>query len=474
MTRIGAHLSGLEMRLLQELEQANAAAAVNSLRLATGEKINSPSDDPAAFFELSSLQNRLSVVNDTISQVDAAAGTAAQMQLALDQIRTQLGVVRTALAADEDGGLTGEQRIEYQADIDAALAQIDTLAGTEVNGRRVLDGSTNYRFTGRNGTQIRDLQVYALSGSTAEISGTVTQLAQQATLLYTGPGGKTTDAATISLTGRLGTTSISVVKNESLSDVADKINADSHATGITAEADGNELTFTTVDYGTNAIIEIDVESGIFAVTGGNGDGTAQGVNAEATINGHAIDEDTADGNKMAFSENGVHFTIEFAAGFSGAFDTVTVSDEGVMQFALSTRLNDISSLAVPGVQTARLGGLSGTLNQLVDGGALGNLGDNASQAIRVVDEALGQLTLIESRVDRFADVTVASSAAVLEGFQETLEDRVDDLNEVDDDAETLLLAKNQALAANALSALSILRQQQSVVVNVIEHLAGLD
>ena len=48
MTRIGAHLSGLERQLLNSLNEANAAAAINALRISTGEKINSPRDDPAA------------------------------------------------------------------------------------------------------------------------------------------------------------------------------------------------------------------------------------------------------------------------------------------------------------------------------------------------------------------------------------------------------------------------------------------
>ena len=60
MGRIGAHLSGIERTLLNRLAEANTAATINSLRLATGQKINAPSDDPSAFVALGLLRSRLS------------------------------------------------------------------------------------------------------------------------------------------------------------------------------------------------------------------------------------------------------------------------------------------------------------------------------------------------------------------------------------------------------------------------------
>ena len=59
MGRIGARLSGIERTLLNRLAEANAGATINSLRIATGQKVNAPSDDPSAFLALSRLQTRL-------------------------------------------------------------------------------------------------------------------------------------------------------------------------------------------------------------------------------------------------------------------------------------------------------------------------------------------------------------------------------------------------------------------------------
>ncbi len=47
MGRIGANISGIELKLLNRLAQADAAATLNSLRLASGKKIGSPRDNLA-------------------------------------------------------------------------------------------------------------------------------------------------------------------------------------------------------------------------------------------------------------------------------------------------------------------------------------------------------------------------------------------------------------------------------------------
>ena len=112
------------------------------------------------------------------------------------------------------------------------------------------------------------------------------------------------------------------------------------------------------------------------------------------------------------------------------------------------------------------------LYELASGGGLDGLGDNTAQAIRVVDEALDQLSLIEGRVDGFANYTVDSSATVLDEFTTTLTDTIDALSAVDEEAETLLLAKNQALASNTISAMSVLQQQQQNIILLIEQIAG--
>jgi hypothetical protein len=286
---------------------------------------------------------------------------------------------------------------------------------------------------------------------------------------YTGTAGNIDSGdATFTLSGKRGATTVSVIDGETLAEVASRINQESHKTGITAEAAGDTLTFTTVDYGDNARLDLAVSSGTFTTAV-----SATGADAVATINGKSISNTQLDGNRVSYTNNGAHVSFEFQSGFTGTFNPVTVSDTNVAKFSLTPEINNVSTFSLPSVQAERMGGVSGKLSDLLSGGSLSGLGANTSGAIRVIDEALADLTLIEGRVDAFADITVASSAKLLEDFKGELSDTLQTLNTVDEDRESLLLAKNQTLASTTISALSILQRQQFNTLGLVQLLAGI-
>jgi flagellin-like hook-associated protein FlgL len=472
MTRIGITITAAERYLLNHLASVNAAAAAAAVRLATDKKINQPSDDPAAFLQISRMEHRLGIVNTTLEQITAASNTAAQAQLAADQIRSQLESIRNSLLADENQSLTAEERAAKQAEIDEAIEQINQLASTEIEGKRLFDNSTNFTISGLNRSQISSLHVLSIRDTA--FSGNVFTAAAKGELTHSGAAGMVTDDATFTLTGNRGAATLEVETGDLLDDVAAEINNLSHQTGVVASAAGDELTFTTVDYGDSAIIRVDVAAGVFETVGNGGNGAAYGVDAFAAINGVAIDGDHVDGNRVTINQNGLHVIVELAPGFTGHFGPVSLSDENVPKFVLSEDLGDVASLGLPSLHAAWLGGPSGSLDQLQSGGEYAGLGPNTSQAIRVVDEALAQLTFVEARLDSFADITVASSSALMAGFQTTLTDSLAEINGVDEEEENLFLSKNQDLAASTLASLSILQQQHSQLLAILNNIAGLE
>lgn len=468
MLRIGASIAGFEQFLLTHIARSDQAALTAAIRLATGNKINKPSDDPAAFMQLSALEHRRNIVRDARTNVDAAATVGAQTQLNLDRVRSQIVNIREALLLDEDQNLTGEARAANQLLIDAAIAELNGAAKAEINGKRYLDGSVDYRFAGKNAKQINGIDVFALGES--EFSGSVDSAATQSVTRYQGAGKKVknNDDSTLTITGKRGTAAFSITGGESLSDVAERINRQSHYTGITAAATGNQLDFTTVDYGDEATIDIAVTAGSFDTTS-----VVTGADAAVTINGVAVDARYIDGNNVTYARNGTHLRLHFQAGFSGNFDTFSVSDQDVAKFALSPDMADRTSLALSRVSADSLGGLSGKLSDLSSGGSLSGLGANASQAIRVVDEALAQLTLVDAQAKSFADVTVAATSLLLQGYESNLTDSIESINGINQDEESLLLAKNHALSINTVSAISLLQQQQASVLGLVRLLSGI-
>jgi hypothetical protein len=203
-------------------------------------------------------------------------------------------------------------------------------------------------------------------------------------------------------------------------------------------------------------------------------GNTAGTNASAVINGQTIaaTSSNANGNRFSVSDNSLSFDIEFQPGFTGGFNTITVSGDA-LTFALSPDLGQRSTLAIPGMYAVELGGASGTLDQLATGGSLSGLSNNTAQAIRVVDEALGDVTRVSGGVNGFYNSAIGSASAVMSALQTNLQKSIDGIDKTDDAAEQAKIAYNQALADNALSGLAILNHQQREVVDMIRSIAGL-
>ncbi|MFZ5833097.1 MAG: flagellin hook IN motif-containing protein [Planctomycetota bacterium] len=477
MARIGSTLVGIERVLLNRLSQANAEISLSALRKATGHRINAPADDPSAFTTLSGLQAELTVVRRVSANAQSAGTVVSGAQSALSSVEAELGAIRTELLKDVDHSLTPEERAEAQAKIDAAISRIGELASTESAGIRTLDGSADFTYAGKLASQVSEVTVYARPGDSAEINAEVLSAATQAELTYSGDASdQVTDAATFVLGGARGEISLSVADGESLSDVAARINDQSHNTGVVAEVDGaaHTLTMRSVDYGSEATSRVTVESGTFVVTGGDGAGSAAGTDASATINGHTISADSpaSQGNRITVNDNGFRFSIEFRPGFTGPMHEIEVQGKA-LAFNLSQDAARTSTLALPGVQPARLGGNSGTLEQLLSGGSLSGLGGNTSQSLRVVDEALADMGQISARVDGFYDSAVTSASGLMSALESKLTSAIDAIDQTNDEYEDARIAYFQGLASNAVSGMAILDQQRSNIVSLIRQIAGL-
>lgn len=468
MSRIATNLQGIERALLNRVAEANAAATTSALRLATMQKINFPSDDPAGFVTLSRFQGDLLHARTLMDNVTAATAVLSPAQAAIGEIRSQLDTIRAELVKDENQTLTADERVAAQATIDNALTEINNLAGTQAGGRRLLDGSAEYWVSGRNASQESDIDVQARPSSASQtISGEVLTSATQATRTYTGASGKTTAAATFTLSGDRGSASITVGNNQNLSEVATTVNNHSHLTGVTAAAVGDTLTFTSVDAGSGATAAIAVTSGTFTVAG-----SGTGTSGTAQINGKTYTGLSTDGNRYLVADNGLVAEVQFRSGFTGTFDTLTVSGSAV-SFQLNDNPARPATIALPGAKTSQLGGVSGTLDDIASGGAAAGLNTNTAQAIRIVDEAISQVDKIEAKLEGFTTSSVSTASAYLAKLEKSLQTSIDSIDLVDETEETDRLTFYEGLAQNGMSSITILNQQRAAVVQLLKQAAGL-
>ncbi|MGY8770619.1 MAG: flagellin hook IN motif-containing protein, partial [Pirellulales bacterium] len=392
------------------------------------------------------------------------------------------------LQEDVDFDLEGDSGTSYSFSFNATdtLTDIETAVNlqTGTTGVRATVSSDGFDLTFESVTQgststvnveVTDGTFEVEAGDDSTATNVVPE--QQAELTYSTTDGLASATAEIDLTGLDSTTSstISITAGDTLYAIADDINDTTGETGVAAKVQGDDLILYSVDRGVDAFADLDVISGTFTVTGGDGDDIATGVDPITEVQGKdaVTNQSAVNGNKVTVNQNGTHFVIEFKEGYTGDINTITLDDSTALQFNLSTQINDTTTLALSGVGTTQLGGISGTLNDIASGGSLAGLSTNASQAIRVVDEALAELDRIEGQVDGFADRAVASSSALLSGFKESIENSLESVDGVNDTEEALLLQKNQQLVSNVISSLSVLNQQRSGIIKILQQIAGV-
>ncbi len=191
------------------------------------------------------------------------------------------------------------------------------------------------------------------------LSGSITQTAGQAELSHAGFGSIVGQTGTFTLSGSLGSVQISTTALQSLSTLATNVNQHTATTGVTAVVQGSQIKFRSTGVGSAATVAINVTSGSFSVTGGNGNGTANGTNAMAVVNGQTI---TGTGNQFQFTDALGTYTFTAASGFTGAFSTVSIESQAG-SFQLSGGNGDGTATGLDALATINSVALTGVGNR---------------------------------------------------------------------------------------------------------------
>ena len=226
-----------------------------------------------------------------------------------DRVNALTGSTGVVASVSNDQLVFSSSNVGSNAQVQVAL--------THVSHTTIVSGVDAQQFTA--------FQVDSFTeGASSSLSGSVTQTASVAELTFAGNNaGKVNTNATFTLTGSLGSSQFVVTKSQTLSDLADQVNAVTAVTGVTAVVEGNDIQFRSVGVGTSATVEVEVTLGTFNVTGGNGDGTANGANAVVVVNGQTITA-AGTGYEFTFSDANGSYSFTAAAGFTGAFSTIDI------------------------------------------------------------------------------------------------------------------------------------------------------
>ncbi|MDA8745375.1 flagellin [Rubripirellula amarantea] len=356
MTRINTNVSSLvaQNRLQASNKDLNSALT----RLSTGLRINSGSDDPAGLIASEALRSEITGLGKAISNTQRASQIISTADSALGQVGTLLTDIRGLVAeAANSGALSDEEIAANQLQIDSSLEAIDRIAQTTTfQGRKLLDGSLDYKSTAGSVSSVQDINISkAKLGSTGKIDVevVVSAAATQGEVSVSDSGFTAAANATAStdklavVTQAIGGEDIDITGVEGFTDIVINDVTDASSTGSASyNADTGTLTITgnfTGDSANPGEIDADVDADIvqaainnlegFTATGSTGSGTPAAASA-ATV-AAAADGLTVSALNAGSDYNNV--TIEFVSGASteASFDaeqkklTVSVDSSGL-------------------------------------------------------------------------------------------------------------------------------------------------
>lgn len=223
---------------LNSLRDISAAMTVAQKRLATGRKVNSAFDNPAAFFTASTLNARAGALGTVLDQVGVA-------QKALETAKNGIESVQSLVASAQSIARQAQASADTLANVAGTVAGLATSTSLSFsNGRTITvsDGTTTVTFTKAGGNTVNDF-LSAVNGSgplavTASLTsdGHIRLKADGTQNITIGGTATTNDLATIGLAA--GTTSYAVnTTREALAVQFDSLRAQINA--IVSDADYN-------------------------------------------------------------------------------------------------------------------------------------------------------------------------------------------------------------------------------------------
>jgi len=333
-------------------------------------------------------------------------------------------------------------------------------AKTEFAGRQILNGGSGFRATGVDTSTILDVDVVdKQTGDAVTVAIEVTSTATQATNSYT--DGSVSGDTTLIVTGPDGTTTISLSNGDNTQTITDAFNAVTYLTGVTAtRISGSDIDFTTADYGSAASVTIEVTTGD---TNLDSSGTITGTDATATINGQSV---TGDGSTFNFNSSNLSLVVEVDPTASGTLNSFTVSGEG-LNFVIGSSPTNTARIGLPNLTTSSLGGVTGKLSSIISGGANSLTGGNSTEALRIVDDAIGDATRSQAIIGGFQKFTLDSAENVLSSKMENLSSALSAIQDTDIALESALLANNRLRQESTLQVMAIINLQNQSVLNLL-------
>ncbi|HIQ19898.1 MAG TPA: flagellin [Planctomycetes bacterium] len=472
MTRINTNVSSLNAQ--KTLTRSNTALQQALTRLSTGLRINTGKDDPAGLIASETLRADIVSVQKAISNSQRASEMIATADSALGQVNALLNDIRALITeAANQGALSDEQIAANQLQIDASLEAINRIAQTTTfQGRKLLDGGLDFVISSTDADfdKVVDLQVYqaTLDSDGVDITINVTTAATQASTTVSDAGADNNLDADIvfELAGSKGREVFNFSAGTAYSDIADAINLVSDATGVTASYAAGTLTLTSTDYGSNALVSIEI---IGSYSGAEFDDARDtGSDIEASVNGISAQ---GDGNTLSVKTAALDLKVVLDDSTIADGDSIdfTISSGGALfQLGPEVVSNQQARIGLMSVNVANLRGESGRLYELGSGESA-DLSTDPTTAAEIVDQVIAKVASLRGRLGAFQRATLDTNIASLTDTLENITAAESAIRDADFAAETAALTRAQILVQSGTAVLAIANTRPQ---NVLALLGG--
>ena len=453
--------------LLNILNRTSFEQSNTLTQMSTGSRINAGRDDPAGLIAMRSLGTELAAVDASIANNQRTNSLINVVDKSLGEIATLIDEIKSlAIGSTNEDGVSAAEIAANQAQVDEALTAIDRIVGTtSFNGAKLLDGSLGVQVTGVTDADLTDLNVYSRGESDLAVTVELQQSASQAVVSIAATSA--TDDTAINVLGKDGSVVIEIATDENLSAVAAKINAATAQTGVTASANGGDLSLLSSDYGDDAFVRVTVVDATSTDTSFS-DQSDTGTNAQVDVNGQAA---SVDGKTVNYSANGTSLSFEITDAFNesavGTTSTFTVKASGGATFQLGTNSQTRATIGLDALYTHMLGsGSAGYLSSL-GSGKTNSLVNDPNTAAQIASLASSQLATVQGRIGGFQRFQVETAINQQTATKESLSSALSTIKDVDYAEATAEMNRQNVLMQASMSLLALANQQSSQVLTLL-------
>lgn len=456
----------------RNLQSSSNALNTSMQRLSTGSRINSAKDDAAGLQIANRMTSQINGLGVAVRNANDGISIAQTAEGAMQESTNILQRMRDLSLQSANGSNSNEDRAALQKEVDSLQEELTRVADTTTfGGKKLLDGTFGgQKFqVGSNANEtisvnLGDISAGALGQNTKTGAGTVFGAEAAVGTAY----GKDTAATDIVLSGNLGTSSATDLKDVDAKGAAEALNKLN--TGVKVDTKvAVELTgFTAADNGT-----LHVGDSQYSLSKYNG--SLKELASAVSKDGYSATYDSV-ANKLTIAADGVAgiravgpntgATLKMANATDGsAGAAITVADTGaVVNAELKFSSSDAFTVTGTTAGITKTGGASvlasvNTIDIRSESGA--------QDAIAIIDGALAQLD--SQRADLGAvqnrfDSTIAN----LQNIAENVTASRSRIQDTDFAAETANLSKNQILQQAGTAILAQAKQLPQAVLSLLQ------